>query len=248
MTWTLLGWALIILAAVLLGVLSWGVHLASPPPRKLVFSQRYKAARGKAIEQGKQQLVILGNRFWSSAYPGLGLTGLFSLSALITPETMADGGQALTTSSGSIASIARQVVAGKYTDGFSRQLTEPRIETRVPGLTPFTFTAALLSELKEATAGNLLYLGDFGPEAVLAAQKVANQGGQVFIGAGSITAQATLFLCARDLLLGEQVYMLSPALAPTAKNRAGMLVEDVLRVALMLLLITGAVLKMCGVL
>lgn len=248
MTWTLLGWALIIIAAVFLIVFSWGVYFPAPPPRKVPFFQRYKVARGKTIEQGKLQQVILGNQFWSSTYPGLGLTGLSSLSALITPETLVDGSQALTTASGSIASIAQQVVEGKYTDGFSRQLTEPRVETRVPGITPFTFTAGLLSELKLAPAGSLLYLGDFGPEAVLAVQKVANHGGQVFIGAGSLTAQATLFLCARDLLLGEEVFMLSPALAPTPKNRAGMLVEDVLRVALMLLLIAGAVLKMCGVL
>jgi hypothetical protein len=63
-----------------------------------------------------------------------------------------------------------------------------------------------------------------------------------------LTAQATLFLCVYDLLIGEEVFMIAPTLTGTRQSRARLMVEDLLRVTLIVLLIAGAVLKMCGVL
>jgi hypothetical protein len=42
--------------------------------------------------------------------------------------------------------------------------------------------------------------------------------------------------------------MIAPTLTGTRQSRAGLMVEDLLRVTLIVLLIAGAVLKMCGVL
>jgi len=52
----------------------------------------------------------------------------------------------------------------------------------------------------------------------------------------------------QDMLLGEEVFMLAPSLAGSQQSRTALVVEDLLRVALIVLLVTGAVLKMCGVL
>lgn len=248
MTWTLLGWILIGLAALLMAILTWGVRVNAPAPRKKPFFQRFTTSQAKAMEQGKPQQVVLGNQLWSSGYPGLGLSALSAMSALITPETLADGRQSISASSGGLAVIARQVVEGCYAGGFSDQLTASRVEAGVVGITPFSFSAGLLSEFKSTPPGNLLYLGDFGPEAVLAVRKAADQGGEVFAGAGTMAAQATLFLYVRDLLLGEEVFMLAPSLSKAPQGQASLLVEDLLRLGIILLLVAGAVLKMSGVL
>jgi hypothetical protein len=248
MNWTLIGWIVIALAAILLAVFSWGVRMKTPPPRKTDFIQRYLSSRSTVMEQGKPQQVILGNRLWSRTYPGLGLSGLSALPSLISPETLSNGRQSISSASGSLAVIARQVVEGRYTGEFSEQLTTPGVETIVPGLTPFSFTAGLLPEINRTASGNLLYLGDYGPESVLAVQKAAGYGAQVFAGAGSITAQATLFLCVHDLLLGEEVFMLAPSLRSAPQDRVGLWVEDLIRIGVVALLVIGAILKMWGVL
>lgn len=248
MNWTLIGWVIIGLAAILLAVLSWGVKIKGVPPRKMGFFRHLLTSRTATLEQGRSQQVILGNNFWSRAYPGLGLTGLAALPSLLTPEVLAEGQQAVSTASGSLALFARQIVEGHYTSGFSEQLLDSRVEAGLYGLTPFSFTAGLLPELKRTPYGTLIYLGDFGPEAVLSIQAAARQGGQVFAAAGSLTAQAALFLSVRELLLGEEVFLLPAALAPTPSNQASLWVEDLLRLALMGLLVAGAILKMTGVL
>ena len=248
MNWTIVGWIVIGLAGILLVLLSWGVRINTPLPRRTDFVQRLLGSRSTAMEQGKHQQIVLGNRLASRVYPGLGLTGLSALSSMITPETLTDGHQFISSSAGSLAVIARQVVEGRYASGYSEQLITPRVEAGVHGLTAFSFTAGLLPELGFAPLGNLLYLGDFGPEAALVVSQAADTGARIFAGAGSLTAQSTLFLYVRDLLLGEEVFMLAPSLASTPQNRASLLVEDLLRVGLIVLLITGAVLKMCGVL
>lgn len=248
MNWTLTGWVMIILAAVLLAVLSWGVKFHTPAPRKSGFVRRLLISRSDSIEEGQYQQVVLGNHLFSPAYPGLGLTGLSALPSLLTPETLAGGRQSIASSTGSLAVIARQVVQGRYADGFSEALLPSRVEADIFGMTPFSFTAGLLPELKIKSMGSLIYLGDFGPEAFLPVKKAIDQGARVFVGAGSISAQAALFLCARDMLFGEEVFMLAPSLASTPQNRASLTVEDLLRIGLIGLLIVGAILKMCGVL
>lgn len=248
LNWTLIGWIVIGLAAVCLALLSWGVRKKTPSLRNNDFVKRYKASQAVAMEQGKYQQVVLGNRLGSRTYPGLGLSALSAMPSLITPETLTDGHQSIASSTGGLAVLARQVIEGRYATGFSEQLMVSRVEASVFGLTPFSFTAGLLPELTFASLGNLLYLGDYGPESVLAVQQAADLGAQVFAGAGSLTAQATLFLCVQDLLIGEEVFMLAPSLVDTQQSQAGLMVEDLLRVALIVFLVTGAVLKMCGVL
>ena len=248
LNWTLIGWIVIGLAAVLLALLSWGVRIKMPSLRKNDFVKRYKASQAAAMEQGKYQQVVLGNRLGSRTYPGLGLSALSAIPSLITPETLTDGRQSIASSTGGLAVLARQVVESRYANGFSEQLMHSRVEASVYGVTPFSFTAGLLPELIFTPLGNLLYLGEYGPESVLAVQQAGDLGAQVFAGAGFLTAQATLFLCMQDLLLGEEVFMLAPSLVGTQQSKSALMVEDLLRVALMVLLVAGAVLKMCGVL
>jgi hypothetical protein len=248
LNWTLIGWIFIGLAAVLLAVLSWGVRINTPSLRKNAFLTRYKASQAATVEQGKSQQIVLGNGLSSPAYPGLGLTALSAIPVLITPESLADGNQSIASGSGGLAALARQIVEGRYADSFTEQLLPSKTEADVYGLTPFSFTAGLLPELSRNTFGNLLYLGGYGPESVLAVNRASDRGGQVFAAAGSLTAQATLFLCVYDLLIGEEVFMIAPTLTGTRQSRAGLMVEDLLRVTLIVLLIAGAVLKMCGVL
>lgn len=244
MTWAEIGWALIALSAVLLTVFSF---LLKGDRRYLV---RKKAAlntfldqRVTAIERGEGRQVVLGDRFWSRAYPGLELHGLAVLPSLVSPETVVDERQSLSAGTGELVLFARQIVQGHYQDGFSAHLP-----VSLPGLTPLSFLAGLISEVGLYPPGSMGLFGNYGQTALLLTESVDMHGGYTFAAAGSISAQAVLFLNMNDLLIGEEVFMLPGLFEPTAHNQAGWITEDIVRLVLMALLVIAAGLKMAGIL
>ena len=248
MTWTLVGWIFIGVAAVLF-LLTRVIKVKGYSPRSFPFIRHYQESRTASIERGWHQQVVLGYQLWSEAYPGLGLSALATARQLLDDESLASGKVTLATSTGSLVVFAHQIVQGAYQGGFSEQLLEERAGAVVYGVLPLAFTTGLLASLHFRPTGTVTLLGDYGPEAALIADKVQGQpGSSVFAAAGSITSQAVLFLTAQDLLLGETVYALPALLKPDRPHLSALAVEDLLRVGLIVLLVVGAVLKMMGVL
>ncbi len=248
MTWSTIGWIVIGLAAVLLLVLSWVVKPGNYPLRQRSFSEHLHRSRAATIEQGRRQQMVLGHTLWSRTYPGLGLSSLAGLSALIDPENLANGNATVSATAGTLAVFANQILQGRYQDGFSEGLLASRMQATVYGPTMFSFTAGLMSDLKMRPYGTMVLLGDFGPESAISIKNIYDQDGEAYVAAGTITSQAVLFLNVRDILLGEEIYLASALLAPNPTQIASSLAEDLLRGALILALVVGAVLKALGVL
>jgi hypothetical protein len=247
MTWTQIGWTIIALAAVLLtGFSLLFRHRYTYQARKNPAVERLQEQQVIAIERGMGRQVVLGDGLWTHAYPGLGLHALLTLPGMVSPEDCVEAGQVISTGSGVMVLFARQIVQGCYQDGFSPGLQERVLPVSLPGPTPLSFTAGLLPDLSTQRLGSLAMFGSYGLSAPLWAEAAQIKGAHVFAAAGSITAQATLFLNVRNLLIGEEVFMLPGLLKISKVNQAGWLTEDILRVALMILLIIASVLKMAG--
>lgn len=248
MTWAMVGWIIIGLAAVCLIVLTWVVRPRSYALRNQAFFRHLNRSRTATIEQGRRQEVVLGHALWSRAYPGLGLSSLASYDALLDGETLADGRQTVSANAGILAVFARQIIHSRYDSGFSEQLLSPRVQSTVYGPTTFSFNAGLMSDLKMQDYGTLVFLGDFGPESAISVKKIHDQRGEAFSAAGSMASQAALLLNVPDILLGEEVFMAPALFNPQPENLAAVQVEDLLRVGLILALVVGATLKAVGVL
>ncbi|MBG0787229.1 MAG: hypothetical protein H0S79_19220 [Anaerolineaceae bacterium] len=248
MTWTMVGWIIIGLAAVLLAALTWIVKPRALALRRQDFFRHLNRSRTATLEQGRRQEVVLGHALWSRAYPGLGLSGLASYDALLDAETLADGRQTVSANAGILAVFARQIIRGRYDSGFSDQLLPAEIQPVVYGPTTFSFNAGLMSDLKMQDYGTLVILGDFGPESAISVKNIHDQRGQAFAAAGSLASQAALLLNVQNILLGEEVFMAPALLDPQPKNLAGAQAEDWLRIGLILALVIGATLKAVGVL
>jgi hypothetical protein len=249
MTWTQIGWSIIALAAILLAGFNLLIrHRYQYRARINPAVNRFQDQRVIAFERGVGRQVVIGEGLWTHAYPGLGLHALFTLPGMISHEDRAEGGQVVSAGSGVLVLFARQIVEGCYQDGFSPGLQDRELPVSLPGPTPLSFTAGLLPDLSLQSPGSLAMFGSFGLSAPLWAEAAQIKGGHVFAAAGSITAQAALFLNVRDLLIGEEIFMLPGLMRPTAPNQAGWLTEDILRVSLMALLIVAAILKMAGLL
>jgi hypothetical protein len=248
MTWATMGWVLIGVAAALLLVFTWVVKRWRYPLRKRPFVGHYSRARAATIEQGRRGQIVLGHTLWSHPYPGLGLSSLTGLSAALDPEALADGQTTVSATAGTLAAFANQILQGRYQGGFSEDLLTSKIYTTVYGPTTFSFTAGLMSDLKMRPYGSLMLLGDFGPEAAISIKNIHDQFGDAFVAAGTIGAQAALFPNVPDILLGEEAFLAASLLAPDRGHKAAALTEDLLRSALILALVIGAILKAVGVL
>lgn len=248
MTWAQVGWVIIALTALLLvgfSLVFRGRHqylVRHIPAVKSLVDQRLIA-----IERGKGRQVVLGNRFWNRAFPGLGLHALSVLPGLVNPEALQDGEQAVSAGTGELVLFARQIVHGTYHNGFSMGLDQGSNPLQVPGPTPLSFTAGLLVEINLHAPGSLALFGSFGQSAPLWAEAAFIKGGGVFAAAGSVNAQAALFLGIRDLLIGEEVFMLPGMIDKSPINQAGWMTEDVIRGSLIIFILVAAVLKMVGV-
>lgn len=249
MTWSLVGWAVIMLAAVLLVLFEVSLKgKTNYRVRHISAVEGLKTSRVTAVEKGRRRQVILGHRLWSQTYPGLGLQALTALPAFIDAEAVVDGGQILSLGGGSLLVLARQVIQGRYKDGFSESINEGVQHLTLPGVTPLSFTAGILDMLAQQRPYSTALFGDYGPEAALWAASTADRGGEVFAAAGSLESQAVLFLSVRDLLIGEEIYLIPGSLDPAKSDRTGCLVEDILRIVLITSLLAGVVLKLGGIL
>jgi hypothetical protein len=249
MTWSLVGWAFIGLSATMLMVYTLLFKTG-----KLYFARRFpaverlKSSRVRSLEGGKKRGIIIGHQLWSRSYPGLGLEAISALPVFIDAENSVEGGQVVSTSDGSLLVLARQVTLGKYQGGFSKPLSEVSSSLSLLGMTPLSFTAGVLMELKNQPYGSLALFGNYGPEAALWVGALANNKAFGFAAAGSLSSQAALFLSVRDLMIAEEVFLLPGLIRSRSADQAGWLTEDSLRILLILLLILGAVLKMVGIL
>jgi len=248
LNWALTGWVFIGLGIVLIIVLIWGIKVSPAFLRTLPFTKRLIESRAETVECGRYQQIFLGDNLLSQTYPGLGLSALGALPVFLDGETLVDGNSRVSSPSGEILVFAQQILQSRYQDGFSEPLAEDLVRIGPYGPTPISFIAGLLPALPRQPYGTLVLLGDYGPQASLAVKAVLDQGGRVFAAAGSITSQAALFLNVRDILLGEEVFRVSEVMLPDPQKTATILVEDILRVLLILLLVIGAGLTMVGVL
>jgi hypothetical protein len=201
--------------------------------------------RTSSVERGAYRHLVSGFGLSDGSDLGLGLHALHALPLFIQPEDIADGLQKIESSDGSLLLLTQQLLNGHYSKGYYQRLNLVS-NALIPGVTPLSFTAGLLTELNQHRAGSLAIIGDYGVSSVLWAACTQDHQGHTFAAAGSLVAQAALFLSVRDLLIGEEIYAAKPVLNPTPFNLASLQTEDVLRVILIFVLILASLLKLFG--
>jgi hypothetical protein len=201
--------------------------------------------RTSAVEQGLYRHLVSGFGLSDGGYLGLGLHALHALPLFIQPEDLVDGLQKIESADGSLMLLTQQLLNGNYSQGYYQRLKSASAAL-IPGITPLSFTAGLLTELHQHKPGSIAIFGEYGASSALWAACTMDHQGHVFAAAGSLAAQAALFLSVRDLLIGEEIFATKPVLKPTPFNLASLQTEDVLRVVLIFVLILASLLKLFG--
>lgn len=249
MNWSIAGWVMIGLSAILLVIFSFLVKKNKLYEiKKSASVDGLISAQTKAIERGQPRLISLGDQYWSRTYPGLGLHALTILPTLTEPENVLDGELTISGGEGGLVALACQIVQKDYSNGFSLALSKPGVNAILPGPTPFSYSIGLLSEIELWHYGSISLFGNYGPEAILLTEAIQSKGGHVFAGAGSLPSQASLLLSVQDLMIGESIYSASGLLNPSRSAISWIMTEDLMRFLLILSLAAGVILKLVGVL
>jgi hypothetical protein len=246
MNWPLIGWALIGFAVILLLISRFFRLGKNYPVREDPAIENLYEAQIAVMERGEQRKVLLGDQLSPYVYPGLGLHALSVLPTFLDRESGMDGQLTLGSADGGLVIFARQLAQSRYTDGFSPVLHQAGVRTYLYGPTPFSFTAGVLPEMSAHSGGALALFGDYGPEAMLWVEAGRKRGSEIFAAGGTLEAQAVLYLTVRNLLIGESTFLASHNLPGSEAYSKHALIEDILRWALILAMLTGVLLKLGG--
>lgn len=247
MTWSFVGWILIGLSAVLLVGFSfffknrWRYSVREVPGMKRLLS-----TRSAALEEGNKLHLGLGQRMWSGLYPGLGLLALSVLPNYLDREIRNSGTMGVSAGDGVLAVLARQIIQNQYGDGYSFLLDQNPIMPNLSGPTPASSTAGLLNLLNFEKFSSLALVGNYGVESVLFSEAIYTKGGAFFSTVGNLTSQAVLFPSTRDLLVGENIFILPGSLQIKNGFHAGYITEDIIRIVVIIITITAVVMKLLG--
>jgi hypothetical protein len=119
---------------------------------------------------------------------------------------------------------------------------------RVTGVTPFSYAAGTMSVIHDEHVSTNILVGHFGPEVALMAEASERSGNLTIAGTDQVSAQAVLYAAAQEPLIGEEVFAGGAYLGAGAGHAASLQAQDVLRWAIIVVIVFGALARLLGVL
>ena len=249
MTLIWIGIAIVGLTAILLIVFSYYFKdQHGYPIRKEPKISRWKQAHTAAIERQGYQNIFLGQHLFCPAFPGVGYHILSVLPGFLGSEFGLGSGVRVTAGDGSLIVLAREIIHGRYREGYHPNLSTSSVKTHLYGPTPISVTAGLLTELHDKPHHSVAFLGVYGPEVLTMATTAQRLGGHIFVASGNLISQATLFASVRDQLIGQEIFLLPGIKDPKAETQSALLTEDILRLLLIIILVVLAIMRLVNLL
>jgi hypothetical protein len=151
----------------------------------------------------------------------------------------------VTSGEGALGILAQDTLRGTYRRiGLSEQF-EPT-SSQVVGLTPFSYAAGTLSLVSDKKTGANILAGNFGSEVALITDAGERSGNLTLAGTDNLPAQAVIFATAHEPLIGEELYAGGAYLNAGPTHDASLRAQDVLRWALVVVILLGVVTKLFG--
>lgn len=213
-------------------------------PLPAVDSLRLLAER--SIEEGRDIHLALGSGKLTQETSAQTLMGILMLDEMAEQARRANQTLILTT-----ADPASQLVA---TDSISRGEAgrgwETRTYARFIAPQPIAYGAGTRGMMQRENLSLTAAVGHFGDEYLMLASELPNGGQEMY--APEIAASARLetlpliHLTARHPLLGEETFALGAYLTQSSAHLAGIVLQDVGRILLLVAILTGVLLKSIG--
>lgn len=194
----------------------------------------------RAVEAGERVHLSLGTGSVIGPESAPALAGLAALTRIAHSTSMSDRPVVVTTGDGAMAILARDTLRTTYDEVGAGELYEPT-SGRLLGPTPFSYTAGLPSVLRNEQVSVHLLNGSFGFEAALATDFGERERNFVIGGTDDVQSQALIYAVAQQPLIGEEVFATPAYLDAGTLHKASLRAQDVLRFAIIALIVLGVV-------
>lgn len=245
----ILGFLVVLLAAVWMILLSLRKQRGAGQAvfRRIPAIARLRGAVGLSVEDGSRVHVSLGNGDLNDAANPSALAGLDALHRVGQLSATSDQPSVCTSGNGGFAVLSKDVLSQAARETNTLDAYDPD-HGYLSGVTPLAYTLGAMEVMSEPGVKTNVFTGSFGPEAGFLTTASEERGAFTLAGSESIIAQSVFMATARDVILGEELYVLPAYLVQRASYIASLKVQDFLRILLGGALVIGALLKLAGIL
>ena len=201
---------------------------------------------GRSVEEGKALHISQGAGSLIGRQSALDFTALVMLGNLSRLSLKADKPTICTSGDGSLIILSRDVLRQAYRNSVRTGMNLVFM-ARLTGATPAAYiTGTMTTLLDEPVAGSIL-IGNFDSLAVLMTGLPFSDHASL-AAADTLSAQAALYTCSDESLLGEEVFAAGAYSGPDRSQTAGLITQDTMRWMIIGLGIVYIVLSLLGVL
>jgi len=200
----------------------------------------------RAVEAGERVHLSLGTGTVIGQDCAPALAGLTILARLAASTAMSDKPVIASTGDGAMSILAQDTLASAYRKvGASAKYDFT--SGRMIGPTPFSYVAAIPHLLDTEDISVHLMSGSYGVEGALTADFGKRQNAFVLAGTSDVQSQALLYATADYPLIGEEVFASGAYLDMGMMHDASLRTQDLIRFAIIGLILVGILLKTIGV-
>jgi hypothetical protein len=200
-----------------------------------------------AVEAGKRLHISLGRGNINDLQGGSTFIGLTILDRCARDASNSDRPPVTTSGDGLVTILSQDTLQSTYRSLATEQRYDPT-NARLTGLTPMAFAAGTMPTIHDEQVSVNILAGHFGAEIALLTEAGERSRSLTVAGSDSIPAQAVLYATTDEPLLGEELYAAGAYLGAGPAHAASIGMQDILRWALVVIIVIGAILKLLGIL
>jgi hypothetical protein len=242
----IIGLALVLVAAGLLLGLTFIRRKAAPIFRPIPAFTRLKRALGISVEAGTRLHISLGRGGLQTPDAAPGLAGLAMLRHLAEQTSASDEPPVVSSGAADLSILSRDTLQAGYKAAGAEDFYDPTTG-RLTGLTPFSFAAGAIPIVQDENVSANILIGHFGPEIALLTDAAERTNSPAVAAAVDPTAQAVIYASVDDPLVGEELFAAGAYSNAGNAHLASLQVQDILRWAIILILLGGSALKLFGI-
>jgi hypothetical protein len=218
---------------------------ALPALRIIAAIEKIRMAMPEAAEDGRTVHMALGTSGLSDAGAMQTMAGLEVLDFL-SEQSIVSSHAPLVTTADPAAMLAAQTVASRALRARDQQAQFDPLNVRFMGGTthaPAAYAAGVMDLLERRTVAASYSLGQFGDEYLLMSEAAARSGTPEVAGSGNLQGLAVMALCARNLIVGEELFAAGAYLKRLPWSVAALVTSDLVRWLITAGLLTVVILK-----
>lgn len=243
---TLASFGMIVLAALLfVFIFVWLRNRSTIVFRSIPAFRVLNQMIGRAVEEGSALHISLGTGSLVSRHSTAGFVGLATLENLARFSLIGDRLAICTSGDGGLIILSQDILRHVYGQALRFGIYQGQ-KARLSGATPAAYISGTMTALLDEPIAGSVLIGNFDNLAVLiTTQPFGNLAS--LTAADTLQAQAALYACSDESLLGEEIYAAGAYSGPNASRTAGLMTQDILRWLVIIFIVLVIILKTAGV-